>query len=104
MPRLGLICVAALWAGASMAAERAPPEPRAAVGAVARQYTDDDSPGPEAAQADHRLGVDYMDGADGTPKDDAQAFAWLSKAAALNDGDSEMRLGQLYLDGRGVAK
>ena len=45
----------------------------------------------------------YEDGA-GVPKDDAQAFALLQKAADHGDPDSQARLGGMYGLGRGTAR
>jgi hypothetical protein len=55
------------------------------------------------AIAQAELGVMYTYGR-GVPQNDAQAVAWLSKAAAQGNAWGEGRLGQMYLNGQGVQR
>jgi localization factor PodJL len=47
------------------------------------------------------VGLQYQQGG-GAPKNDAAAFAWLSRAAAGNEPVAEFELGVMYKTGRGV--
>ncbi|HTT81919.1 MAG TPA: TetR family transcriptional regulator [Rhizomicrobium sp.] len=47
------------------------------------------------------IGLDYLDGS-GFAKNDAAAFAWLSRAAARNEPVAQYELGVMYENGRGV--
>jgi uncharacterized protein len=51
--------------------------------------------------AKNALGVKYAEGADGLPRDDAQAADWYKKAASQNYSKAEVNLGDMYLYGRG---
>ena len=53
------------------------------------------------ADAQAGLGVMYTYGR-GVPQNDAQAVAWLRKAAAQGNAGGEGRLGEMYVKGQGV--
>jgi hypothetical protein len=54
------------------------------------------------ATAMYHLGVSYLRGADGLPKDAAQAFSWLKQAADLGHVKAMERVGMMYCRGQGT--
>jgi eukaryotic-like serine/threonine-protein kinase len=51
--------------------------------------------------AQNALGVKYVAGEDGLPRDDVKAVEWYRKAALQNYAKAETNLGDMYLEGRG---
>ena len=57
----------------------------------------------DGATAMNNLGVLYENGL-GVTQDDAQAFEWYEKAAALGNAKAMANLGAMYSNGRGTAQ
>ncbi|MDR2213450.1 MAG: sel1 repeat family protein [Pseudomonadales bacterium] len=58
---------------------------------------------PVDAREQYALGVQYQT-ADGVPKDDAKALAWLRKAADQGLAEAQLYIGWMYQTGDGVAQ
>jgi hypothetical protein len=54
------------------------------------------------AEAMFTLGASYAHGENGLPKDKAQAFSWLKRAADLGDVHAMLHVGLMYCYGKGV--
>ncbi len=55
-------------------------------------------------EAQYRLGVNYFEGGETYPRDDAQAVGWFRKAAEQGHPGGQFHLGFMTLTGKGVAQ
>lgn len=56
------------------------------------------------ADAQNWVGLMYLDGFAGMPRDDVRAFGWFQKSSAQGNLHARINLGLMYLRGRGVEK
>ncbi len=52
--------------------------------------------------AQRELGYRYLEGRDGAPQDNKEAFRWLHRAAVQGDAMSQDQVGEMYFSGKGV--